>query len=101
MLGAPEVLMAGDGHASALGRAGDLARTGHRVLLVARAPRPPDDAVVPAGLEPAALVALGEKVRPDASDTLAYSADQGVPVKAISGDNPGPVGAIPARVGLP
>src|SRR5207248_3107282 len=43
---------------------------------------------------------LEEKVRPDASDTLAYFADQGVAVKVISGDNPSTVGAIAARVGV-
>ena len=51
-------------------------------------------------MTPLALVTLTEQVRPDAKDTLAYFASQGVDVKIISGDNPETVGAIARRVGL-
>ena len=101
MIGAPEVLLAGGGHTSVLERSSDLARGGQRVLLVARAPAPPEALAVPAGVEPVGLVALAEEIKADAADTLAYFASQGVAVKVISGDNPVTVGAIAARVGVP
>ncbi|MBZ2195664.1 HAD-IC family P-type ATPase [Occultella gossypii] len=101
--GAPEVLLeAGDG---VLQRVRDLADTGARVLLLAAAPA---DALTesepepgpPRGLRPAHLVVLREHVRPDAAQTLAYFAAQGVTVKVISGDNPATVAAIAGAVGL-
>ena len=100
LIGAPEVLLAGDERAPALERATTLAETGHRVLLVARAPDPPQEVTLPAGLEPALLVVLEERVRADAAETLAYFAGQQVAVKVISGDNPETVAAIAARVGV-
>jgi cation-transporting ATPase E len=48
-----------------------------------------------------ALVALQERIRPDAQATLHYFADQGVSVRVISGDHPATVGAIARRLGLP
>jgi cation-transporting P-type ATPase E len=100
LVGAPEVLLGSENRAPALERASALAGTGHRVLLVARAPEPPQEATVPAGLEPAILVVLEEKVRADAAETMAYFASQQVGVKVISGDNPQTVAAIATRVGV-
>ena len=53
---------------------------------------------LPDDLEPVALVMFAEKVRPDAADTLAYFAAQGVQLRVISGDNPRTVAAV-ARTG--
>jgi cation-transporting ATPase E len=44
---------------------------------------------------------LTERLRPDAAETLAYFAAQGVAVKVISGDSPHTVAAAAARAGLP
>ena len=98
VLGAPEVLIR-DGGAAA--RARRLAEAGRRVLLLGRAggPLAPDRA--PAGVEPAALVVLGDRVRETARRTLGYFADQGVRVVVISGDHPATVGAIARRLELP
>ena len=52
-------------------------------------------------VEPAALVVLEQRVRPEAADTLAYFAEQDVEVKVISGDNALSVGAVAASLGLP
>ena len=76
-------------------------RPGQRVLLLAHADAPLGGEVLPAGLQPAALVLLEEKVRPDAAETLRYFPEQGVALKVISGDNPRTVGAVAQRVGLP
>jgi len=43
---------------------------------------------------------LEERVRPDAAETLAWFAAQGVTVKVISGDHPATVAAVAGRAGL-
>ena len=108
VLGAPEmVLPAPATPAQRAGRdtADAVAAAGRRVLLLATSDAPPvTDAAeprLPAGLRPAALVILAERVRDDAADTLRYFTDQGVALKVISGDNPRTVGAVAARVGVP
>ncbi|MBW8485777.1 HAD-IC family P-type ATPase [Actinomadura parmotrematis] len=82
-----------------------LGSTGLRVLALARVPdgsfADPDGLDATASAEPAALVVLRQRVRPDAAETLRYFADQDVTVKVISGDNPVSVGAIAADLGLP
>ncbi|MGI5273155.1 HAD-IC family P-type ATPase [Nonomuraea sp. CA-218870] len=52
-------------------------------------------------VEPVALVTLDQRVRPDARETLAYFARQGVALKIISGDDPRSVSAIAAGLGVP
>ena len=100
VLGAPEMVWAGrNGDVSA--QAATLAATGQRVLLLARTDDPLDGEVLPAGLRAAALLLFEEQVRPDAAETLAYFARQGVALNVISGDNPGTVGAVAGRVGMP
>ena len=97
VLGAPDVLIPGD---PALDKVRELAATGRRVVLLARAPRPPVGDVLPPGLQPVALATLKERIRPDAADTLRYFAAQGVAIKVLSGDNPVTVGHIASEVGL-
>lgn len=105
ILGAPEFLL---GHrtdeaaADARRRVADVAGEGARVLLLARCPGglPAGDAPVPADVEPALMAVLGERIRPDAAQTLAYFRDQGVRAKVISGDSPDTVAAIATAVGL-
>ena len=99
-LGAPDVMLSGvDGDPALVDRVRHLAEEGHRVLLVAKASALADDQL-PADLEPAGLVVLGDRPRPDAADSLRYFAEQGVTVKVISGDDPRTVGAIAAQLGL-
>jgi cation-transporting ATPase E len=98
VLGAPDVLLpAGD---ALRGRADIRAATGARVLLLARTPALPAREVVPAPLEPQALVVLQERVRSDAATTLAYFREQGVALKVISGDSPATAASVAARAGL-
>lgn len=100
VLGAPEMVWGRrDGEVTA--RAEELAATGLRVLFLARTDAALDGDSLPADLRPAALVLLEEQVRPDAADTLAYFAQQGVEQKVISGDSPRTVGAVAGRVGMP
>jgi cation-transporting ATPase E len=100
VLGAPEMVWAGrDGDVTR--KAEEFASTGQRVLLLARTDGALDGDSLPTDLHAAALVLLEEQIRPDAADTLAYFAQQGVAQKVISGDSPRTVGAVAARVGMP
>jgi cation-transporting P-type ATPase E len=99
-LGAPDVMLtAVDGADELRGRVRAIADQGHRVLLVARAQALADEQLPP-DLEPAGLVVLGDRPRPDAADTLRYFKEQDVTVKVISGDDPRTVGAIAGQLGL-
>ncbi|MDO5030534.1 MAG: HAD-IC family P-type ATPase [Corynebacterium sp.] len=105
VFGAPDVLA--DDSAAGMQRAQQLMEGGMRVLLLARTDRDADD--LPGGalrkadsvnLKPAALVVLGQKVRSDAADTVAYFYDEGVGVKVISGDNDRSVGAVARELNM-
>ncbi|WP_327324391.1 HAD-IC family P-type ATPase [Streptomyces sp. NBC_01210] len=99
LLGAPDVLLpAAD---PTLGEIGQLNEQGLRVLLLARAAGDLDAVDVAAEARPTALVVLEQRLRPDASDTLAYFADQNVNAKVISGDNAVSVSAVAGKLGLP
>jgi cation-transporting P-type ATPase E len=104
LLGAPEILLDAIGGASAeatRGRVAELASDAKRVLLVAHsaASLGPDDQL-PNSLAPVGLVALAEQLRSDASETMAYFANQQVVVKVISGDNPTTVSAIAKQLNI-
>ncbi|MHA7270518.1 HAD-IC family P-type ATPase [Arthrobacter sp. HLT1-20] len=112
VLGAPEMVLAGQAHSEALAGAHEAAGRGLRALLLAHRPlqtvhhgeisithgEPADFSL--AGLEPVALLLFHEKVRPDAAQTLAYFREQGVALKIISGDNPRTVAAVAREVGF-
>ena len=99
LLGAPDVLLPADD--PALAEIDELNAQGLRVLLLARAAGELDDPQVSAGAKATALVVLEQRLRPDAGETLAYFADQGVATKVISGDNAVSVGAVAGKLGLP
>jgi magnesium-transporting ATPase (P-type) len=46
------------------------------------------------------MVVIGDQVRGDAADTIAWFAAEGVQVKVVSGDHPRTVGAIAGQVGI-
>jgi cation-transporting ATPase E len=99
VLGAPEMILAADSPVlrTAVRRAGG----GQRVLLLAYSESAPADGALPGGLRPAALIALEERLRPTAGDTLRYFAREQVTVKVISGDAPATVAAVSQRLALP
>jgi len=100
VLGAPEMVLPGEQHAQ-LSRAAELAASGHRVLVLAHAEGSLSGDSLPPGLRATAFIVLTERLRPDAAETLAYFAAQGVALKVISGDSPHTVAAAAARAGLP
>lgn len=99
IMGAPEMVWK-DSKSDVRRQANKLARKGQRVLLLTRSTSKPTTDRLPAQQTPVAFILLSEKVRPDARQTLAYFAEQGVNIKIISGDNPRTVGAIAESVGL-
>src|SRR5260370_13232904 len=87
VLGAPELVLPG-GQQEQLAQAAGLAASGRRVLVLARAAGPLDGESLPPGLQAAAFVLLGERLRSDAAQTIAYFAAPDVALKVISRDSP-------------
>jgi cation-transporting ATPase E len=86
-----------------LRQAGELAETGLRTLLLARADQVPNNGKLeqlPGSLHPVALLTFREQPRADARETLKFFRDEGVGLKIISGDDPRTVAAIARRIGL-
>ena len=73
---------------------------GFRVLLISQYSGEPEKHLEPGKLLPLALVLLTNRIRPEAPDTFAYFAQQGVTIKVISGDNPVTVSEVARRAGI-
>jgi cation-transporting ATPase E/undecaprenyl-diphosphatase len=97
VIGAPEELAAGNSEVETL--VTRHAGSGRRTLLLAGT-RAHLERGLPDCLEPAALLVIGDAVRGDAADTVAYFAEQGVDLKVISGDHPTTVAAIAGQAGI-
>jgi magnesium-transporting ATPase (P-type) len=86
-------------------RAADEASGGRRVLALAAAdaPLPPaaPDAPLPEPMRPLGIVVLAERLRANATETVAFFAAEEVALKVVSGDNPATVGAIARDAGIP
>jgi cation-transporting ATPase E len=104
VLGAPEVLVGTEADPALAHEVGRRQEQRLRVLLFARTrgltepegdgePRLPE-------LKPLALLALSERMRPDAARTVAYLQREGVEVKIISGDGPATVAAVARAAGI-
>ncbi|GMR02377.1 MAG: HAD-IC family P-type ATPase [Acidimicrobiia bacterium] len=99
VLGAPEIVAPNDPTVAERSRA--YAQSGCRVVLLAWTDYPLSGDRLPRRLQPSAIVALGDQVRPDAAETLRFFAVQGVRTKVVSGDHPDTVAAIARDVGVP
>jgi cation-transporting ATPase E len=107
VLGAPDTLsphlLAGTDLADAVGRRTEL---GLRVMLLARATDPAAGLRDASGrpslpdLEPVALVALADELRPEVSESIARFRDDEVALKVLSGDDPRTVAALAIQAGL-
>ena len=102
VLGAPELFAAVD--PALVERARDEASEGRRVLALGRTeaplvggPEPP----FPSDVRPLGLVILAERLRPNAAQTVAFFAAEGVDLKVLSGDAPVTAGAIAHDAGVP
>jgi cation-transporting P-type ATPase E len=99
VMGAPDVLLG----AAAPALVSEHERAGRRTLVLARTPallEPPEDGAAAPAVEPVAVIALEEHVRPEAAPTIAFLREQGVAVKVMSGDSPTTVAAVAARAGV-
>jgi cation-transporting ATPase E len=106
VLGAPEALAPHLSGAHLAEAVADRTRHGLRVLVLARAVDPgallrdgDGRAQLPA-LEPLAVVALADELRPQVTETVARLAREGVALKVLSGDDPGTVAALARQAGL-
>jgi cation-transporting ATPase E len=100
LTGAPEFIM-GNAYGTIREDAQMWSSMGYRVLLVAKYDgEPAPGAIQPGLLTPLALVLLTNRIRPEAPDTFAYFASQGVAIKVISGDNPATVSDVARRAGI-
>lgn len=74
---------------------------GCRVLLLARCEeRPRPNQPLSGIIVPMALIVLTNPIRPEAADTFAYFARQGVAIKVISGDDPNTVSQVARQAGI-
>jgi cation-transporting ATPase E len=101
VLGAPEALSSflhGDHIASTEAARVELMKTGLRILLFTESRERRQFAGSLKGfvLEPLALVALSDELRPEAASVLRALAEQGIEFKVLSGDNPDTVRATMA-----
>ncbi len=78
----------------------DFSAGGRRVILLAHSAEPFRGKELPYDLKPIALIALFDKIRPEAPATLRYFAEQGVDIKIISGDNPVTVSCVSQKAGV-
>jgi cation-transporting P-type ATPase E len=103
VLGAPERFSDLDPYLRDRARAE--ARCGRRVLELGRSHSalPPADGEppFPEDAHPLGLVLLAERLRPNAGQTVAFFAEEGVELKVLSGDAPATVGAIAHDAGVP
>ena len=101
LIGAPEFIM-GSRYEELEASVSEWSENGYRVLLVAGyGGEPEPGALEEEKLRPLALVMLTNRVRPEAPETFAYFARQGVSVRVISGDNPQTVCDVARRAGIP
>ncbi len=70
------------------------ARLGERVLLLAKLPDIDGEGVA------VAMIAIADRIRPSAAETIAKFQEQGVTIKIISGDHAATVSTIATRVGV-
>ena len=70
------------------------AEKGHRVILLASHGTLDEEG------EPVALIAISDRIRPAAAETIAKFQEQGVTVKVISGDHAATVSSIAKKVGI-
>ena len=105
ILGAPDIILRREVDAELLAHVAELSEQGQRVLALCYSATPLTVAETEAQQLRAdrmgvGIIALRERVRDDAADTVRYFTDEGVSLRVISGDDPRTVTAVARRVGL-
>ena len=75
-------------------------KEGFRVLMLCESEEKIDKNNIPKVSTPVCLIAIEERIRKEAKDTIAWFNNNGVQVKIISGDNPVTVSEISKKVGV-
>ncbi len=78
----------------------EFSQGGRRVILLASSDKPFREKELPEDIKPVALIAISDKIRAEAPETLRYFKEQGVEIKIISGDNPVTVSAVAEKAGV-
>ena len=99
IVGAPEIIAPSD--TDVVGRSSALAAAGQRVVLLAYSKTTELETELPDQRCPVALVRFTERIRADASETIAYLTAQDIRTMIISGDNPVTVAALATTAGVP
>ncbi len=100
VVGAPDFILGAD-YSALAPKVLPFQEQGSRVLLLAKCETRPQVGKPLTGLiVPMALVVLNNPIRPEAVDTFAYFARQGVAVKVISGDDPNTVSQVAKQAGI-
>lgn len=99
IFGAPEFVL-GEAYDGIRDKCLKAQENGLRVLILAYSKRSFGNQCLPEEVRPAALIFIGDVIRREAPDTLAYFEKQGVDIKIISGDNPVTVSKIALRAGV-
>ena len=99
VFGAPEFVLKG-GYGKLRERCEKAQSEGLRVLVIAYSKNGLGQNQLPDGLKAAALIFIGDIIRKEAPDTLAFFDRQGVEIKIISGDNPVTVSKIANKAGV-
>jgi magnesium-transporting ATPase (P-type) len=103
VFGAPERFTGID--ATLADRAREEASAGRRVLALGHTdsplPHASSEPKFPDDVRPLGLVVLAERLRPNATDTVAFLTAQSVDLKVLSGDAPATTGAIARDAGIP
>ncbi len=102
VFGAPERFAALD--PALFEQAREEASGGRRVLALGRTEAPlslGSEPQFPGGVRALGLVVLAEQLRPNAAQTVAFFAEEGVDLRVLSGDAPATAGAIARDAGVP
>lgn len=99
VMGAGEFIL-GEAYETIRQKTEDFSAGGRRVLLLARSDLSFRGRDLPEGLTPLALIAVTDRIRGEAPETLRFFGEQGVDIKIISGDNPLTVSAIAKKAGV-
>ncbi|MBR5090678.1 MAG: HAD-IC family P-type ATPase, partial [Ruminiclostridium sp.] len=100
VMGAGEFIMRGR-YSEIQDKVESFSEGGRRVILLAHSPDPfINGKELPDNIKPVALIAITDKIRKEAPDTLRYFAEQGVDIKIISGDNPVTVSCVSQKAGV-
>ena len=99
VMGAGEFILGGD-YEAIREKTEAFSEGGRRVILLAKSDKAFRDKELPESVEPVALIAISDKIRAEAPETLRYFKEQGVEIKIISGDNPVTVSAVAQKAGV-